>query len=80
VIGTKAQKSSYRSVKHDLSCCHSAPILLCSGQALMRNPFIAIWIPAFAGMTKHQSTFDIALPARRFAWRELGGNDLRKQD
>jgi len=27
----------------------------------MRNPFLTIWIPAFAGMTAHQSTFDRAL-------------------
>jgi len=28
---------------------------------LMRNPFLTIWIPAFAGMTAHQSTFDRAI-------------------
>jgi hypothetical protein len=27
----------------------------------MRNPFLTFWIPAFAGMTAHQSTFDRAI-------------------
>ena len=34
--------------------CHSAPIRLRSGRALMRNPRSQrFWIPAFAGMTEH---------------------------